>query len=98
MSDYDTLTLEKLIAFKRRITPLFICHPDDLADLRERTARAREVLPTLDYETNDLMPRGVAMFKPPMFSPLGTWPLPREEQLAIYDLRKDQMFSTAPTL
>lgn len=93
MSDLGILTLDVFVQFKRKITPILICceadkeHAQVLADRMNVAAQQVRAggLPAR-VEVNDLIPAGFAFFKPPKYSPDGTWPIPEHEQFTIVRL------------
>lgn len=92
-SEGPTLTLDVWVKFKRKLTPILICCAADeyaCKVLAERMNVAQTQLGTgglaVLVEVNDLIPAGFAFFKPPKYSPEGTWPLPEHEQFKIVRL------------
>lgn len=89
----EALTLDAWVQMKRRYTPILICCEADrgateaLADrMNDAAMLVRPGGLLVRVEVNDLLPAGFALFKPPMYSSPGTWPLPEREQFTVVRL------------
>ncbi len=101
MSDLGVLTLDTWVQMKRRYTPiLIVCAADQgpAQTLADRMNEAQQQVGTgglpARVEVNDLIPAGFAFFKPPKYSPDGTWPIPEHEHFKIVRLYEQGQPST----